>query len=139
MNDQSFAELYCAQNRIDPLRYEREVLSRSLYPHARLVAWLILLTNPEVLAADFDFVRSVGELRRFRDFEYEAQEYAHHPGNRGFWRERCFIRVSSRALRRMVRETLHPSLGPEGRDHAASAIPFVKAPPQKESAARKTS
>ncbi len=126
MTDQNFAQLYCAQNNIESARYEREVLFRSLYPHARLVAWFIIILKPEMFAADLDFVRSVGDLRRFRDFEYEAQEYAHHPGNRGFWREQCHVRVSIRALRRMVRDTLHPSLASDAKDDGTSAVPFAE-------------
>jgi hypothetical protein len=131
MRDQSFAELYCVQNKIEPARYEREVLFRSLYPHGRLVSWLVMLIKPEFFAADFDFVRSVGALRRYRDFEYEAKEYAHHPGNRGFWRERCYMRVSTRAMRRMVRETLHPSLLPDATEKDSSAAPFAEETPRK--------
>lgn len=124
MAKKSFSELYCSQNGIEPARYEREVLLRSLYPHTRLVAWYLLLTNSDVLTADFDFVRSVGDLRRFRDFDFEAQEYAHHPGNRGFWREYCYVRVSVGALRRMVRDTLHPSLTSSPDESGTSAAPF---------------
>ena len=124
MIKQRFSELYCAQNGIEPARYEREVLLRSLYPHARLVAWYLILTNSDVLSADFDFVRSVGDLRRFRDFDYEAQEYAHHPGNRGFWREYFYLRVSVRALRRMVRDTLHPPSASDLDESGTSATPF---------------
>jgi hypothetical protein len=139
MRDQSFAELYCAQNKIEPSRYERELLFRSLYPHARLVIWLILLTKPELMAADTDFVRSVGALRRFRDFENEAQEYAHHPGNRGFWRERCYVRVSTRALRRMVKETLHPSLASGTEAKATSSTQFGEETPREDKSSTKAS
>ena len=124
MNEKTFAELYCEQNKTDPQGYEREVLVNSLYPHARLVAWLLMLLNPNQMAADYDFVRAVGALKRFRDFEYEAQEYAHHPANRGFWRMKMNLRVSSRALRRMVKDTLHPHLSTEVEDEAASVVPF---------------
>lgn len=124
MNEKSFAHLYCAQNDLDPARYEREVLMRAAYPHARPFLWFLLLVKPECLAADLDFVRAVGDLRRFRDFDHEKQAYAHHPGNRGFFRMNCYIRVSSRALRRMVRETLHATQPIDDKAPADSGVPF---------------
>jgi hypothetical protein len=124
MNENNFAHLYCVQNNIDPARYEREVLMRSAYPHARFFIWFLLYLKPEFLAADFDFVRAVGDLRRFRDFDHEKQAYAHHPGNTGFFRRTCYIRISSRALRRMVRETLHSTTTVEDKTTDDSGVPF---------------
>jgi hypothetical protein len=131
MNEKTFAELYCEQNQIDPSCYEREVLARALYPQAKLIRW-ILLAQSNLMAADWDFVRGVGGLRRFRDFDFEAQEYAHHPANRGFWRMSINLRVSSRALRRMVRETLHADRH-AAEDAAAddTAVPFKEPPGSK--------
>lgn len=131
MTDKNFADLYCIQNQIDRARYEREVLVRSLFPHARLFAWWMLFFTPQSFAADMDFVRSVGDLRRFRDFEFEAHEYAHHPANRGFLRKFLYIRVSARALRRMVRETLHHSVAPDQKVAEESAVPFKNTTPAK--------
>ena len=138
MSAKTFAELYCEQNNIDPSRYQREVLSRALYPHARLLVWF-LLSQPNQMAADIDFVRAVGVLRRFRDFDFEAQEYAHHPANRGFWRINMNLRISTRAMRRMVRATLHASKEEGADDRDETAMPFEKPSKALEPAPRKQS
>lgn len=122
MTEKTFAQLYCEKHGLKPEDYEAEVLHRALYPHARLLAPLARLLGDEYFAADIDFVRSVAHLRRFREFFYEAEEFAHHPANRGFWRLTANLRISSRALRRMVRATLHPELETETDDH--TAVPF---------------
>lgn len=129
MTDKTFAQMYCEKHGLKPEQYEAAVLSRALYPHARLVAPLWRLLWPEHFAADLDFVRSVGPLRRFREFFNEAEEFAHHPANRGFWRLAVNVRISSRTLRRLVRATLHPELQPEGNDH--TAVPFGGPEPEK--------
>ena len=120
MTDKTFAELYCDKHGLSPEQYESVVLRRALYPHARLLAPFLRLLQPEYFAADLDFVRSVARLRRFREFFYEAEEFAHHPANRGFWRLNANLRVSSRALRRMVRGTLHPEVEADADDHTSA-------------------
>jgi hypothetical protein len=125
MSDKTFAELYCERNNLEPSRYQRDVLTRALYPHARLLVW-ILLSQQNHLAADIDFVRAVGVLKRFRDFDFEAQEYAHHPANRGFWRLTMNLRISTRAMRRMVRDTLHATKEEKLDDRDETALPFQK-------------
>jgi hypothetical protein len=124
MTEKTFAELYCEQHGVEKADYDRVVLNQSLYPHARLLAPLIRFFWSDYFAADLDFVRSVGRLRRFREFFYEAEEFAHHPANRGFWRLTANVRVSSRALRRMVRSTLHSESEPTGEAEDQTAVPF---------------
>lgn len=124
MTEKTFAELYCIQKNIVIEEFEALVLRRGLYPHARLMAPLVKVLWPDYFAADLDFVRSVGRLRRFRDYFHESEEFAHHPANSGALRSILNIRVSSRKIRRMVKETLHADLveGP-GAD-SVSAVPF---------------
>lgn len=124
MTDKTFAELYCEKHGLKLEQYQSAVLMRSLYPHARWLAPIIGLFGSQHFAADVDFVRSVGHLRRFREFSYEAEEFAHHPANRGFWRRSANIRVSSRALRRMVRATLHPELESPSEADDHTSVPF---------------
>jgi hypothetical protein len=124
MTENTFAALYCDKHGIKPEEYDAVVLKRSLYPHARLLAPLLRALWPEYFTADLDFVRSVGRLRRFREFNYEAEEFAHHPANRGFWRLNVNMRVSSRALRRMVRVTLHPELEEQAEVDDRTTVPF---------------
>jgi hypothetical protein len=124
MNDKNFAALFCANHGLAPEAYERAMFQRCLYPHARFLAPLVRLLWPAHFTADLDFVRSVGRLRRFREFSYEAEEFAHHPANRGFWRQTANVRISSRALRRVVRATLHPESEGSGDANGETAEPF---------------
>jgi hypothetical protein len=126
MTEKTFSELYCEKHGLKPEEYDAVVLQRALYPHARLLAPLLRFMGDDYFAADLDFVRSVARLRRFREFFYEAEEFAHHPSNRGFWRLTANLRISSRSLRRMVRATLHPELAADADDH--TAVPFGGVP-----------
>jgi len=123
MTEKTFAELYCEKHALRPDKYERVVMHRALYPHARLLAPVVEFLWPQHFAADLDFVRSVARLRRYREFFFESEEFAHHPANRGFWRLTCYVRISSRKLRRMVRSTLHQELEADQDD--STAVPFV--------------
>jgi hypothetical protein len=101
----TFAEKYCAKNNLHPSEFEAVVLRRSLRPAARLLRWLLNL-NPNYFAADRDFVRGVGRISRFDEFQTEAQDFAHHPDGRGFCHRTLALRVSRERLSRLVRETL---------------------------------
>ncbi len=131
MTEKTFAELYCEQNGLKPEEYEAVVLNRSLYPHARLLAPFVRMLWADHFAADIDFVRNVARLRRFREFAFESEEFAHHPANRGFWRLTVNLRISSRTLRRLVRATLHPELEPQVETETNTAMPFSSKPSAK--------
>ncbi len=122
MTEKTFAELYCEKHGLRVEKYERMVLHRALYPHARLLAPLVEFLWPQHFAADLDFVRSVARLKRYREFFFESEEFAHHPANRGFWRLTAHVRISSRRLRRLVRSTLHQDLEADADDD--TAVPF---------------
>lgn len=132
MTEKTFAELYCEKNGLKPEKYEAVVLNRSLYAHARLFAPLIRAIWPEHFAADIDFVRNVARLKRFREFAFESEEFAHHPANRGFLRLTVNLRISSRSFRRLVRATLHPELEAQGLSETQTAIPFASKPAAKD-------
>ena len=93
-----FTERFCATEAVSAERWHGVLLRRSLYPHARLLRPLLVLFNPEFFAADRDFLNGVGRLTRRGDFAIEADEFAHHPANQGFWRRVLRLRVSVRRL-----------------------------------------
>ncbi len=131
MTEKTFAELYCEQNGLKPEKYEAVVLRRSLYPHARLIAPLIRWIWADHFVADIDFVRNVARLRRFREFAFESEEFAHHPANRGFLRLTVNLRISSRTFRRLVRATLHPEHDSQAEGDTHTAMPFGTKPSSK--------
>lgn len=99
-----FAERFCADEGITPDRWQAVVLRHALYPHARLLRPIVALFDPEFFAADRDFLNGVGRLNRRSDFALEADEFAHHPANRGFARRALRLRV--RRLHQLVVRTL---------------------------------
>ncbi|MFI5356170.1 MAG: hypothetical protein ACHQ4G_02420 [Opitutales bacterium] len=108
MKAPTFAERYCTKNAIPASEFERHLLRRVLYPHARLLAPILLVLHSEYLAADHDFIRGVERLTLYHEFFSASVDYVHHPANRGFLRRQCKIRISSDRLRRIVRATLQP-------------------------------
>jgi hypothetical protein len=119
MSRATFAELYCARHGLAPDAYQQAVFRRVLYPHARPLAWLLPLLDRDYFAADLDLVRAAGLARKLGEYANDAEEFVHHPANRGALRRVLRLRVSARRLRALLREVL-PASG--------SAPPFP-APP----------
>jgi len=111
--DKCFSVNFCSVKGIKPDKYEQAAFNEALYFHAKLLIGLFSILWPGYCTADYEFIRNVGKLKRYRDFSHEAEEYAHHPSNQGFWRKVMNVRVSSKKLRNLVKTTLHPKLGAE--------------------------
>lgn len=127
-SESSFGALYCASRKIGAEKYETSVLAETLYPHARLLTPVLRFVWPRHFTADYDFVQSVARLERFRDFFNEAEDFSHHPDNVGFSRVTLNLRVSSRRMRRLVREVLHPELIGSDKALDSSIAPFNAGP-----------
>ena len=121
----TFAELHCSQQGIAPGDFNRVVLRRSLYPHARLIAHLVEAMEPDYFAADQDFVSAVGALRRVRDFPAEVSEFIHHPDNRRPVRQHLKIRLSTSRLKRLFKSALEKS-GLDAPLPAGTEAPFAE-------------
>jgi hypothetical protein len=67
---------------------------------------LITLFKRYHFAADYDFVNSIGQLTRYRDFDLYLEGFSRHPKHYGFLRRVLRLRVSSHRLRVIVRETM---------------------------------
>ncbi len=148
MSDPSFREVYCGLHGVEPLRFEREVLRLTLYPHAWLLAPLCHLFNRGYFTADFELIRSVSGYCHGHHFSAEAMDYSAHPANQSFWRRVLRIRVSVRRLFILIQQTLpvphgapaamgsarpfagHPPSPPNTLFMAAGAVTAVLAPPQ---------
>lgn len=101
----TFAERFCAQHRVQPEAFDRVVLRRCLYPHARLVRPFLVAAYPDHFEADLDLVRSVGRIVRLTDFALETAEYRYHPANTGTLHRFFKLRISVRRLRHLVAKT----------------------------------
>jgi hypothetical protein len=101
----TFRERFCQKYKIPDDKYERVAMRHALYPHARLVWWLVTLDS-QFDTADIEFIRCIGRTARLREYENEALDYRQHPRNDGFLRKRLKLRVSVARFRRVVRAVL---------------------------------
>ena len=96
---ETFAEKFCRHFNVPPDRFEKEVLRKALYPHARYLRRLL----PDYLrAADRSFVAGVGRLRRRRDLAVEMAEFQRDARNQNFVRNRLRLRISARRMQHLV-------------------------------------
>lgn len=97
-----------------PEHFARDVLRRTLLPHARVllpVAWLL---ESSVLAADYDLIADIGQLTSRREFTDTVSVRRYHPANRGFLRKVVRVRVSINRLQKLVYTVMRPADGSAG-------------------------
>src|SRR5690348_14887706 len=97
-----FITLYCRRWGIAPSVFARDLLLRSVYPHARPLLGLLTRLNRGHFEADYEFIVDVGQLRRRFDFGAVAESYISHPANKGFLRRRLKLRISVRRMLELV-------------------------------------
>jgi len=105
----TFREIYCERHGIAQDKFERVLVWRSLHWPARPLFWLGRFYR-DYYSPDFEFVRSVGELRSRRGFRNEAAEFHYHPQNRGLLRTLFRLRVSSRRLQAIFEHEIHQTV-----------------------------
>ncbi len=100
----TYAERYCKHHRISPEAYHMHLLGRSLHAPLRFVWPLLRSTLRDYLEPDIACVQATGRLSRRRELESELVEYSYHPRNRTFWRRILQQRLSTRRVRRNLRD-----------------------------------
>ena len=98
----TFAVRYCARHGLEPSAYLDTVLRAALYPHARLLRWVLPWSS---LSVDRAFVDGVGRVRCADDFHREVRDFVEDPAGHTWLRDVLYLRVSARRLRRLVRGT----------------------------------
>jgi hypothetical protein len=132
MSSPTFEESFCEQHGIERERFARVVFKQVLYRRARAVGWLFSIFNGDYFSADYELINAVAHLRRLREFTHEADRFNYHPANRGWFRRKLCIRVSTNRLRLLIKATLpHSSVVPND-SGAGTAIPFESEPAPKE-------
>jgi hypothetical protein len=96
----TFRERYCERHGIALDEFERVLVRLSLHWQARLLYGLLALDS-EYYSADYELVRSIGDLRSRRGFHNEVAEYHYHPRNRSLLRKVLRMRVSSQRLKKI--------------------------------------
>lgn len=129
MKQGAFAGLYCEKHGIHPSAFTQHVFRRTLYPHARLIAWFIQRVSDDYFMPDLDFVHDVGQITKYREFTAAGMEYGYHPLNRGFLRRVLKIRISTELMQRLVRELIDPKPSPGRGIESDTMDPFKPSPP----------
>lgn len=109
MSASNFRERFCAQRHCPKDQFVQRAFWRTLYPHARLVAPVILLLRPGFFEADRSLIESAGEATDMRRIREDVRDFFWDSNNRGWLRRRLNIRVSGQKLRNLAHEFL-----PEG-------------------------
>ena len=117
----TFRELFCARYQVPSENYVPEMLRRTLYRRARVVAPVVRFFSPGFFDADRDLVQGVGLIRRAEDLGGEVTDYHLHPRNRGLLHRALKFRVSCQRVSHLVGEVMSPGgSSPPG----ASGAPF---------------
>ncbi len=87
----------------------RKVFWLSLYPHAVIIAPLILLLNYDYFVADRDLIASAGRATDIPSVRSEVRDFFWDSNNRGWLRRTCLIRVSGQRLKNLARRYLPAS------------------------------
>lgn len=121
----SFADHYCRRHGIYREGFMLAVLQQTLPPVFSPWFSLILFFRPEYFTADFGFIVAVGRGRRYADYDQAVREFSAHPANRGFLRRWLRLRVSTRRMRRLLREIYVQKFRVlPGDDESGSFAPF---------------
>lgn len=107
-----FAEKFCRQYKLPPTEFRAALLSRTLYPTARLLRPLLTLLNHDYFAADLSYIDGVGRIRRLRELANESYEFNQHPGNRSFLRSTLRLRVSVGRMHDLVHAFMNDVIAP---------------------------
>jgi hypothetical protein len=101
-------ELHCAWCGWPEPAFERRVFWTCLPWHARLLAPVVGLVWRDFFLVDHELIRSCGSARSMGQLNEELADYVVDRRNRGWWRRRARVRVSTQRLRRLARSHLAP-------------------------------
>jgi|ERR1019366_9483555 hypothetical protein len=102
----SFQELFCEQQRCNDGQFVRKVFWRSLYPHAWPFVPLLGGFGSDYFAADRELIACVGRVTTVSQLQTEIVDFFLDANNRGWFRQRIRVRVSTTRLKRLARRYL---------------------------------
>ena len=75
MSVRSFREAFCERFQCAPEQFERKALAKTLYPHARVVAWFFFLIDSDMRQGTLALMQRAGEARSVRDLAGAMDDY----------------------------------------------------------------
>jgi hypothetical protein len=104
----TFSEIYCQRHRCDRAEFVTRIFWRTLYPHARIIAPLILLLDRDYFSADRALILGVADAATMQRVREEVREYYWDSSNRGWLRRNAHIRISGQRLKNLARDYMPP-------------------------------
>ena len=102
----TFKEVYIKKHGLTSDDFVGHVLKRTLYWHARLLAFPIRFFDRTLLMADCDLLHDIGMLTSRRQFTEFVRPLRHHPASRRFVRKTLQLRMSVAKLHLIINETM---------------------------------
>lgn len=118
----TLAESFCGRHGVPTEQFSQAVLTRCLYPQARLLKNPLLLVNADYFEPDLELIHQIGQLTHADDLAAEIAEYNYHPANAGRLRREWKLRLSVTRLQKLVEETFEVEAA-----RAGSMAPFAPA------------
>lgn len=122
MTKKTLAESFCDRHGVPTEQFEQAVLTRCLYPQARMLRNILVLLNSDYFEPDLELIHAAGQLTRPNGFAAEVAEYNYHPANSGRLRREWKLRLSVTRLRELMLDTL-----PVETTNSESMAPFATA------------
>jgi hypothetical protein len=99
-----FQVLFCRRFQCPAQEYEKQAFGKCLYWHAKPLAPVLRILNPEFFRRDYGFIRYLGEAPDMRDVKAAASSFRNeNRRNPSFLRTGLRIRVSGRKAVRLAR------------------------------------
>jgi hypothetical protein len=102
----------CARCGCPERAFERRVFWAGLPGPTRLLAPVVGLVWRDFFLVDHELIRSCGSARSMGPLNEELADYVVDRRNRGWWRRRARVRVSTQRLRRLARSHQAPQSAP---------------------------
>ena len=102
----NFLSLYCEKFGLTSDCFETVVFWKTLYPHAKLVGYVLCPLYREIFASDIDFIRRVGLVESIKEYNGMEARYRQSMVYFSSFRRGMRMRVSMRRLRDVAKKVL---------------------------------
>jgi hypothetical protein len=109
---ETFRDLFCAHEHCPLDKFVERVFWKTLYPHARLFAPLILVLHYPFFEADRCLISSAGDATTMKRVREEVRDYFWDSNNRGWLRRSANLRVSGQRLKDLARDYIPEGVAP---------------------------
>lgn len=98
----TFIARFCAVHGCAPAEASDRLFRNSLYPHARLIAFVTGGLRSHYFAPERELLEALAHVKSSQQLSDEIRDYISNPANRSWWRRTARIRLSTQRLRRLM-------------------------------------